>query len=122
MKRLLIIAACAALSACQGMSVEAGGPATVASKTALDEQLAIGAENAYQAAALAMIAADQAGLLKSADRAKLRQLDSEVYARLQLVRRAYDAGNAASYREAIDAAWPLIRQLFTLVPIVRSGA
>lgn len=121
MRALLILFACIFFAGCQSTAVEPAAPSQVAAATSLDERLAIGAENAYQASAEMIIAADQAGLLNDETRARLRSADAAAYAKLQLVRRAYTAGNAQSYAAAIAAAWPVIQQLYGLIPTTRSN-
>lgn len=119
--RLLGFLVCIFLAGCQGAGVQPTEPAQITAGTSLDERRAIGAENAYQAAAELVIAADQAGLLNDDARRRLRAADAKAYARLQLIRSAYRAGSASSYEAAVAAAWPVIHELLGLIPSTRSN-
>jgi hypothetical protein len=121
MKRILTFLVCALLAGCANVAGEPPAPAQVAARTTLDEQAAIGVENAYQASAELILVAEQSGLLNAESRARLRQMDGQAHAAVLLVRRAYEAGNAPSYAAAIAAAWPLLQQLFVLIPSARSN-
>jgi hypothetical protein len=102
------------LCACVTSGAGSGGPGTVLDQTTLDERAAIAAENAYQAAATAAIAAHDAGAIDEAGWVRVQRADRHAYALLSAVRAAYSAGNAASYREALSNAWGAIGELTRL--------
>lgn len=91
-------------------------PGAIADRTVLDEKAAIGVENGYQAAVALVRAANAAGLLDQEARLRFADLDNLAYAQVQRVRQAYDAGNAASYAQAVSVAQPLIIDIFGLAP------
>lgn len=104
MRKLLLAAALPlALTACAGLSVPTS-PGAVAQQTVLDEQGALGVELAYKAFRTALEVVTDAGLLRGADAAKAATLDNRAYAAVQAARAAYRAGNAASYKAAVDEA------------------
>jgi len=124
MLKRLYFALCASLALCAcslgglastGAAVaDAAGapaPASVANKTVLDEQAALGVELAYKAARLSMETAVDAGLLKGAGATKAAAIDNQAYLAVATVRQAYRAGNAASYKEALEAARAVISDL-----------
>lgn len=110
MKRFLIaVALCLVpLAAC----VPSESPATTANATVLDEQVGIGTEAAYTAAATLGTALAQAGVI---DRAKFKTLDRQAYDALLVVRRAYAAGNAADYATAATRVYAAVAQIKALV-------
>lgn len=126
MKRLYFaMFASLALSACNLGSLASTGaavadaagapaPATVADKTVLDEQAALGIELAYKAARLAGETAVDAGLLKGAAASKAAALDNKAFLAVATVRQAYRTGNAASYREALVSARTVITDLIAV--------
>lgn len=118
MKRLIALCLPLALMACGGVtsainSIPAS-PAAVADSSTLDEQGALAAELAYKAARVAVETGVDAGLIRGATAAKVAKLDRQAFAALGLVRKAYDAGNAASYTSALTAARAAISDLLTL--------
>lgn len=87
-------------------------PGTIAlDRTTLDERAAIAAENAYQAAGLAAIAARDAGLLDAADWKEVQRVDRQAYQLLLDVRRAYREGNGDGYTAALASVWSAIGRL-----------
>lgn len=110
------IAAPLLLAGCLGAGATIAPPSAVTSRTTLDERAAIAAENAYQAAAGAVLTARRAGLLSDATWAEVKRVDRVAHGRVRAVRAAYDAGNAGSYAEATERAWSAIRGLFGLLP------
>ena len=118
MKRLIALCLPLALMACGGVtgvinSIPAS-PAAVADSTVLDEQGALAAELAYKAARVAVETAVDAGLIRGPAAAKIAKLDRQAFAALGVVRKAYAAGNAASYASALTAARSAISDLLTL--------
>lgn len=106
MRFRIVLALCAGLALC-ACNLPGGvppAPASVADQTKVDEQAALSVELAYQSAVLAVRTANRAGLLSPADRARAAELDTRAYAAVQAVRAAYEAGNAASYRSAVESA------------------
>jgi len=110
----LALACAAALTGCAAGSL-ASSPGQLADRTLLDERAGIAAENAYQAAAELILRSDEAGALSPAARVAAKRLDRQAYLMLQVARRAYLAGNAAGYEQALALAWPVIADLFSLV-------
>lgn len=118
MKRALTILAALSLSACttgQVVSAIPAAPAAVANKTVLDEQAALGVELAYQAAALSLITATRAGLIKGDAATKAAALESRAYAAVLAVRGAYNTANADSYSDALVQARSLVAQIVAIV-------
>lgn len=91
---LLLAAMCSYLASCGPLP----SPRSVSSATVLDEKLAIGAEASYQTANTIGAALVRVGVLPVA---RFKALDNEAYAALELVRAAYDAGDATSYATAL---------------------
>lgn len=107
--RKMMIAALAALclSACAGGGGLGGIPAApveIADQTQLDETGARGVELAYKAFRTALELAVDYGVLKGPDAARAAKLDNDAYSLVNAARAAYSAGNARSYKEAVDAA------------------
>ncbi len=114
MKRLAILAALA-LASCGPLSIATlPPPGRIADTTKLDEQGALSIELAYQAANLAIRAANRAGMLSTANRARAADLDSAAYKAVLAARAAYDTGNSASYSAALVNAKSLIGQILEL--------
>lgn len=101
---LLLLLAPLALSACSTVPAVPPSPGSVADTTVLDERAAIAVESAYQAAGLALEVAVDAGLLRGENAARAAELEQRAYDAVQAVRAAYDAGNAATYAEALENA------------------
>lgn len=114
MIRLIPLALLCALPACTPFNTIPPAPGAVANKTVLDEQGALAAELAYKAARVAIETGVDAGLIRGATAAKVATLDAKAYAALGVVRKAYEAGNAASYNAAIVTARAAITDLLTL--------
>ncbi|WP_257554156.1 hypothetical protein [Sphingobium sp. CFD-2] len=118
MKRISPLCLLLALSACGGITNAVNGipasPTTVANSTTLDEQGVLAAELAYKAARVAVETGVDAGLIKGPTAAKVAQLDRRAFAALGVVRKAYAAGNAASYASALTRARAAIADLLTL--------
>lgn len=114
MKRLIALALISALSACGSISTIPPAPASVADQTTLDEQGALAAELAYKAARVAIETGVDAGFIRGAAAARIAALDAKAYAALGVVRRAYEAGNAASYATALTSARSAVAELLTL--------
>jgi hypothetical protein len=117
MKKLLFVAlAASALAGCASLPASIpSGPAPIADRTELDERALVGFEAAYKAArSLAEVAADS-GQVDAARAAKIAAVDTALYVALGKARAAYDAANAATYRDALAEIAPLAAQLFQLV-------
>lgn len=118
MKRLIPFGLLLALSGCGGLSDAVNSipasPVAVAESTTLDEQGALAAELAYKAARIAVETGVDAGVIKGATAAKVAQLDQRAFAALGVVRKAYAAGNAASYASALTTVRAAIADLLTL--------
>lgn len=80
------------------------GAVTPADRTLLDEKALAGVELAYRTARIAMETATDAGLITGGRAADVAILDQRAWSAVQAARAAYAAGNATSYREAIDRA------------------
>lgn len=116
--RRAFLSAFAALSlcACSTVSLPPASPGEVAGQTKLDEMLLMGAEVSYKAARSLGEASADAGLIDAATATRIKAIDAEVYDGLGKARAAYDAGNAADYRAAIDLVTPLLTKLWALAP------
>lgn len=101
--RKFILAAALALSL-PGCATIPAAPVDVADTTTLDERGAIAAEVAYKAFRTAMEFATDAGMLRGAAAARAAHLDNLAYAAVGAARAAYRAGNAESYKAAVDEA------------------
>ena len=117
-KHLTIALLVAGLASCGPLTPPANilppVPNAYAQKTVLDEQAALAVELAYQASALAMLGALRSGLVTGEVANRLGEADQKAYAAVQLVRAAYDTGNAASYAGALSRARELIAQTLSL--------
>ena len=107
MQKIFIIGAALALSACsatgtlgQSVSNIPTSPSAIADKTVLDEQIGIGAEQAYKVWRVAIETGVDAKLIKGRTAIELAQWDNQLYSVLGQIRLAYAAGNAASYNAA----------------------
>ena len=109
---VLCLGACAGLGAVPSLPPN---PATVADQTTLDERGAIAVEIAYQAAARATEALTDAGLIEGEAATRVAQIDRRAFAAVQTARRAYDAGNATSYADALREARAEIAALLRLI-------
>lgn len=109
-----VIAMVASLSACGPLSAPPASPGTVADATTLDERAAIAVESAYLGAGALVEAATDAGLIKGALAARVDALDARAASWIGLARRAYDAGNAGSYMQALEEAKAAIAELTRL--------
>lgn len=118
MKRLIALCLPLALIACGGVTGAIdnipASPGAVADSTVLDEQGALAAELAYKAARVAVETAVDAGLIRGPAAAKVARLDRQAFAALGVVRKAYVAGNAASYANALTAARSAVEDLLNL--------
>ena len=106
------------LCGCASLGLASGAPpnpASVANATTLDERGAIAVEIAYQAAARATEALTDAGLIEGAAATRIAELDRKAFTAVQAARRAYDAGNATSYADAIRSARTEIASLLRLI-------
>jgi hypothetical protein len=116
MKMILALAGALALAGCNLASLSVPtSPAALADRTTLDERAGLSVELAYQAANLAIRTANRAGLLAPSAKAKARALDDTAFAAVGKARAAYDAGNAASFKEADAAARNAVSDLLSLV-------
>lgn len=79
-------------------------PVEVADKTTLDERGAIAAEVAYKALRTAVEFATDAGMLTGANAKRAAHFDNLAFAAVSAARAAYRAGNAESYKAAVDEA------------------
>ena len=130
MTRLIIAALALALTACAGAAgtVNSAGtiaagtadaigvapPATHADRTVLDEQGMMAVELAYRAARVAVETGVDAGIIRGATASRFAALDRRAYAAVGVVRAAYRAGNAPSYRNALSEAQAAISGLLAL--------
>jgi hypothetical protein len=107
------------MTGCAGIGGIAAGippsPAAAADQTTLDERGAIAVEIAYQAAARAVEALTDAGLIEGAAATRVAEVDRKAFAAVQAARTAYDAGNSASYAEALAKARSEIAALLRLI-------
>lgn len=106
---ILTIAGCVqppapAPGATGAVSAATVGAVTPADRTLLDEKALAGVELAYRTARIAMETATDAGLITGGRAADVAILDQRAWSAVQAARAAYAAGNATSYREAIDRA------------------
>ena len=110
----LLLALLCAMPACTPVNKIPPAPAVVATKTVLDEQGALAAELAYNAAPIAAETGVDAGLIRGATAAKIATLDVKAFAALKIVHQAYSAKNAAGYTTAIASARAAIDHLLTI--------
>lgn len=97
-----------ALAACGVLDPRPAGPVVVADQTVLDERAAVGVELAYKATALTLETAVDAGLLYGEAATKAAELDRKAYAAVTAARKAYEAGNAATYDQAVADAYAAV--------------
>lgn len=112
------------LSACNPLTIAPGGgvlksipaaPIEAADQTVLDEQGLLGLELAYKAARLAAETATDAGLVRGGIAVRIASFDNTAYRALGVARRAYAAGNAASYAQALTEGRAALDQLVNLL-------
>lgn len=108
----VVLAAALALGACTGSEVVS--PGQVATTTKLDEQAGLSITLAYQAANRLGLLAIRSGIARGATADRIKTLDAEAFGWIQRVRTAYEAGNAASYTEAVARARGLISEITIL--------
>lgn len=112
----IMIAACVALAGCAPLGDMLGNNGTaisnVAAATTLDEQVGIDATTAYTAASLLGARLVKAGLI---DKAAFKAADNKGYAAVQVIRRAYLAGNEQSYAAAVRQAYASVADVKALV-------
>lgn len=104
MKHVILAALALSLSACATFQHIPAAPVEVADKTTLDERGAIAAEVSYKAFRTAVEFATDAGMLTGANAARAAHFDNLAYAAVGAARAAYRAGNAESYKTAVDEA------------------
>lgn len=118
MKKLLIAiglaAASLSLPACSGVLEP---PASVADKTKLDEQAAIGVNLAYKAFRLSVETGVAAGFIKPGSELalKIADADNRAYSAVVAVDAAYRAGNSADYTSAVIRANAAIAAAVSIV-------
>lgn len=72
-------------------------PVGLASKTKVDEQVIVTAEQAYKAFRLAVTVGVQANIIHGPRAEELADIDNNLYEALQAMETAYGAGNAANF-------------------------
>ena len=107
-----IIAAALALGACTGSQVVS--PGQVATATKLDEQAGLSITLAYQAANRLGLLAIRSGVARGDTALRIKMLDAQAFGWVQRVRVAYEAGDAASYAEAVVHARGIIAEITKL--------
>lgn len=90
-------------------------PAAIADLTTADEKTALAIEIAYKAVGSLYEAALDSRRLSVAAVARADALDAQAHDLVRAARAAYDAGNAASYGDAVERAGPLIERLRRVV-------
>lgn len=115
MKRILCLCLAATLPACALLQAPPSSPSAIANRTVADEKAALGVELAYQAANLAALTANRAGLVSAAMALGIADADRKALAAVHAVRAAYDTGNAASYREADARARMALSEFLALI-------
>jgi hypothetical protein len=113
MKRMLIASLALALTSCAGVALPGTFPPP-AERTTLDEKAGLAVTVAYQAANRLGLMAIRFGVAKGATAERIKQLDAQAFAAVQLARQAYLAGQASSYDAAIASANDLIAQITAL--------
>jgi hypothetical protein len=126
MRKMLIgLCLAASLSAC-GPALNSGivpGPNVVSDRTKVDEQAGITVTLAYVAASKLAGLAIETGLVK--DKVTIQRiglLDRQAFDAVSAVRAAYDAGNAASYADALVKANVALKAFSDLVPGRKTSA
>lgn len=137
--RIILLAVALLTAGCAGVLPPAA-PQQVANQTTLDERFAIGLETGYALAAELGAMGFRTGLIPTTrspaaqrpdfcdqvvagnvsqaalDRGgRIMALDCRAYAAVRATRTAYDAGNAANYREAYDRGMSLLGELRRLI-------
>jgi hypothetical protein len=106
MKRLLIAFAALSLAGCNATA----GPITVptpveyANRTAVDEQAAVGVENAYKAFRLALELGVDTGVIKGERAVRAAKADHTAYNALLVLRSAYKTANSEDFLAAARSA------------------
>ena len=112
----VIAAASLALASCASLpNISPGGPAAVAESTTLDERLLLGAETSYKAARTLGEVAVDTGEISPAMAVQFRSVDIALFGVLLKARTAYDAGNAVTYKAALDEMAPLLNRIWAIV-------
>lgn len=107
---LALLAPLALLTGCAGLGTLPPGPGTVADQTINDERAALGVEVMYQGWRSAVTTGVELGLVKGELAGRLQALDTRIYAAVGVARRAYDAGQSASYAMAAAQVAELIAE------------
>lgn len=116
MKRIILaLALVAALPGCSLVGLP-DKPADAADRTVLDEQAMLAIELGYKAARLAVETAVDAGVIKGQRALDFAEYDDKAYRAVQSVRKAYAAGNAQGYGEALGQARAAVTDLLSLIP------
>lgn len=102
------------VSGCAGSTIP-GAPVDLTEQVVLDEKALLGVEVAYKASRLAMETAVDAGALEGSAAAHAAELDNRAYQAVVAARRAYDAGNSASYDEAIANALAAVNGIMAVI-------
>lgn len=117
---LAIVTVCLAavfLIACQPIEDVATGNG-LAAHTVLDEKALYAAEAAFNVPAQAYIAADEADLLSPEHKAAAKALLLKSYEALQLARKAYAVGDAATFAAKVVSAKAFAEQARVIVPSI----
>lgn len=114
--RALILVAALGLGACATVPSVPASPSAIANGSVLDEQAGTGAEIAYKAFRVGVTTFIKAGMpgiveqQKATVAGRLRTLNNQAYTWLATVRRAYKAGNASTYNDALSEMYASIAE------------
>lgn len=90
-------------------------PVELADRTAADEQIAVGAENAYKAFRMALELAVDSGVLKGEAAAKAAKADQTAYTALLVMREAYKTANREDWINAARSANIALKQALATI-------
>ena len=112
MKRFLIAFAALSLIGCTTTAGTGVIPTPVeyANRTALDEQAAVGVENAYKAFRMALELGVDTGVIKGERAVRAAKADQTAYTALLVLREAYKTANSADFLAAARSANIAIEQ------------
>lgn len=119
---LFVLAACTPANFATGVAdAITAPPVTHANKTVLDEQVASSAELLYKGFRIGGTLVIKSGQCTGTCAQTIRTLNNQAYGLLGTIRRAYKAGNAASYQEAYSDLVSTIAQGTALIAQVKGN-
>lgn len=111
MKRLIFLATLALCACVPTLPASIPtAPIDLASRTAADEQVAVGVENGYKAFRLAIELGVDTGVIKGQRATLAASADQRAYAAILVLRAAYKTANAADFLTAARSANSAVEQ------------